>query len=199
VNTFSILTVASAIVVLIGAAGAALSAKEAKEKNKLDSAKFTSLGQCKISPDARLHFTSARNRFRGALGGSSYGDIFFAGAGNRMRDSADSGPTKAGAASTSSSSATSGTGYSSAPSVTPGATGAAPLGDGIVSGEDAGAGGNAVGLYDTAAVDGASNSFGPVASNVVPSPNPEPASLLLIGTGLEGLFYFGRGKRLKKR
>jgi hypothetical protein len=172
-----------------------------------------SLGACRWSSPGHFQFSNSRSPFRGATGGGSYGDVFFAGGGtprsrtsagssdtqpfgnnnnnnnNNNNSSVTSPPSNGGAAGTGGSgSGTNGNGTSGAP----GYTGGSGSGPGTVPTHPIGQVPVTVGGGGAALPPGAA----PTGVGGTPAVNPEPASMLLIGTGL-GALFLGRRRRTR--
>ena len=165
----------------------------AKDGGREDLSKFVGNAQCRLSDEqGRMPSLTGRNHFRGSMSGSSYGSVFFAGgAGNRVKGSSKDDNSDRG-------------GRSSSPAATTASGGAGGSGSASGSGAGSGAGAAAGEGPGTAApvgggpgvLSGGGTTAG--GSGPVPSPNPEPASILLIGTGLAGFLAVRRRGRQTK-
>ena len=167
-------------------------------------APFLSGPACEV-PDnngSGQHLGWVRTRNQGLIGGS-YGEVFFAsGAGtsaiatNAVTTGSTSGGSSGSGGGGSTPTTTPGGGSGGSTSPAAGTTSASRGANGDDGGEDTGAG-TGGGTHPTAGGPGSGGPIG-VGGGDPPAVNPEPTTLILLGTGLTAVLFTERRRRSKK-
>jgi hypothetical protein len=179
------------------------------DRDKSGISPFVTIPPCAVSDGGGLRWSAGRSPFRGAPGTGTYGDIFFGGGASSLPAST-ANSTRAGDTGSGSSGGggvvmpTPGNGSSagggsnvSVPGAAVIPVAAAAAANGPIAAAADGTVTAAAGVSSPAAV-GTGGGSAPIALATPAAVTPEPASLLLIGTGLTALAFLRRSKSESK-